>query len=579
MNINEDSNKDYSDLEQDQESEIIDMEAEKIKLNKKKIHSSINKYKNNINNKNWLFIIIIIIIIILFFISFFINFIKKNKVNKSFYNENFNIFNEINNNKDNQDNKLIKNDSNEYKGNEKIATNNITINNTKIDNNKKITIVFVYSTLFANGIARFITLTANYLIETGKYDIYLITGKPFSKDYKFNNKIKRVFAHNNATLIKNFTKYVNVDFFILQNVLGKGSVDFFRSVGKKVISIFHGVYMSAMFHGQVSSYRNWHEFDLFDSFIFISYDDYFFYNKLGFKNEIFIPNLYTFEPSKTKSSNLTNHNIMMLGRAADTVKGFIYSVKTMPYIIKEVPDAILYIFSSNYHIDFLKKLAVKLNVSKNIIFNYFIENITEVFWNSSVFMYTSLSEAFPMAMNEAKAHGLPIVAFDVPYSIPYQSGVINVDMLDCEALANETIKLLKNYEYRKKMGELAKLSLNQFSNNETIELWGKLFNSLLEGENAYRKLQKEIETKYYNEEKSRAHMEKHYQDLLRYDKNFTCHSINNFTDINYIKNIEACPNSTNSSNSTKIMNKTNILNSTDSIIESKISINNSDSKK
>ena len=71
-------------------------------------------------------------------------------------------------------------------------------------------------------------------------------------------------------------------------------------------------------------------------------------------------------------------------------------------------------------------------------------------------MFTSLSEAFPMAMNEGKAHGLPIVAFDVPYSPPYQNGVIVVDQLDVEGLARETIKLLKDYNYRKKMGDLQK---------------------------------------------------------------------------------------------------------------------------
>ena len=85
--------------------------------------------------------------------------------------------------------------------------------------------------------------------------------------------------------------------------------------------------MSALFHGYVSSYRNWDQFDYYDAFIFISYDDYYFYKKLGYKNAIFIPNLYTFEPSKIKESNLTNHNIVMLGRAADKVKGFMYAVK------------------------------------------------------------------------------------------------------------------------------------------------------------------------------------------------------------------------------------------------------------
>ena len=42
---------------------------------------------------------------------------------------------------------------------------------------KKIGIAFIYSTLSANGIGRFITVTAKYLQRTGKYNIYFITGK------------------------------------------------------------------------------------------------------------------------------------------------------------------------------------------------------------------------------------------------------------------------------------------------------------------------------------------------------------------------------------------------------------------
>jgi glycosyltransferase involved in cell wall biosynthesis len=231
----------------------------------------------------------------------------------------------------------------------------------------------------------------------------------------------------------------------------------------------------------------------------------------------------------------------MLGRAADKIKGYYWAIKTMPLILKEVPDVKLIILSSNSQINFLKDYAKNISVYDNIIFNQYTANITEVFWNSSILMYTSLSEAFPLAMVEGKAHGLPVVAFDVAYSAPYQSGVIGVDMLDCEALAKETVKLLKDYEYRKKKGEESKLSLNQFKNEETIKLWERLFTSLLEGESSYRKLQKEIEEKYYNETKARERMEKSFRDLVRYNKNFTCHSIIDFTDINYIKNVKMCP--------------------------------------
>ena len=409
-----------------------------------------------------------------------------------------------------------------------------------INSSHKLKIAFVYSSLYANGIARFISVTANNFIKTGKYEIYVVTNYKYAKDYWLDERIKHIVAKN-ATLIKNATKDLNIDFFILQNVGGRGTVSFYKSFCKKVIGMFHGLYMSAMFHGSIGPYKTWNNFDYFDAYIFIGYDDYFFYKGLGFKNEIFIPNLYTFEPSEVQSSNLTGHNIVMLGRAADKVKGYYYAIKTMPLIIKEVPDAKLIILSSNSKVNFLIDYAKNLSVYDNIIFNQYTANISEVFWNSSVLMYTSLSEAFPLAMVEGKAHGLPVAAFDVAYSAPYQKGVIGVDMLDCEALANETIKLLKDYNYRRKMGEESKKSLDQFKNNETTFLWERLFVSLLEGERSFRLLQKEIEEKYYDAEKARERMEKRFRDLIRLNENFTCHSIINFTDINYVRNVKMCP--------------------------------------
>ena len=452
-----------------------------------------------------------------------------------------NIINFINNKTEDNINIITKNRTEDSIIN--IINNKTKDNNNNINNitEKKIGLAFLYSTLYSNGIARFITLTSNYLMKTGKYDIYFITSKPYSKEYTYNKNIKRFIALDNYTLIRNITKHENIDIFILQNVLSSWAVKFYHSLGKKVIGMFHGVYMSAMAMDHLNSYKNWIDFDLFDSYIFIAADDYYFYKKLGFKNEIYIPNLNTFVPSETKNSNLTYNNIISLGRQNDPIKGAKYAVKTMTYIIKEVPDAKLFLVTSDGRIQFLRDLIKELNLTNNVFIHGQTYNISSYFWNSSVHMYTSFSEAYPMAMNEGKAHGLPIVAFDVPYSPPYQNGVIVVEPLDCEALARETIKLLKDYNYRKKMGEKAKESLNRYSNDEIVEIWGKLFRAIISNDtNEYRKLQNEIENKYYNEDEARIRMHRSYEDLKRVNKNLTCHSLENFTDINYLKNITLC---------------------------------------
>jgi glycosyltransferase involved in cell wall biosynthesis len=424
------------------------------------------------------------------------------------------------------------------------------IENTEIQ--RKLGIAFIYSSMLSNGISRFLQLTGNALVETGRYDVYFITGKNYSKDLKFHKDIKRFIGEKNHTIIRNISRQYKIDFFILNNVLGKSIINFYRSLGAKVIGIFHGNYMSAMYIDSIHIYRYKKLFDYYDAFVFIGSDDYYFYNKLHFQNHIFIPNLYTFEPSKVPSSNLTTHNLIILGRLNDKVKGAIYAIKAMSLIVKEVPDASLYFISSDSRIQYLKDLIKELNLQKFVKIIGLIDNISEYFLNSSVHLYPSISEAFPMAMNEGKAHGLPIVAFDVPISNPYQEGVINVEPLNYVALAKESIKLLKDFNYRKRMGEISKMSLNMFKNNETVQYWEKMFDSLMydkDNKTKFRELQREIQNKYYNEESAIKHIEKHFNDAKRYNSNLSCFTLENFTNPNFTINIQKCDSLNTTSNS------------------------------
>ena len=521
----------------DSNNEMFDVKTTKLELDNddeesNKLSFDTTTKKPSVNNKRSFFnfiniptfqndkmIILIILLILLISIIIFLVSLKFIKIK----NFDINFFNPENND-------IVM----KYEDDNDIFLNNVTLAN------RKIRIAFVYSTLYANGIARFITVAANYFVKTGRYDVFIITESSSKKEYKYDKRITRIISKN-RTQTKSMTKNLNIDFFILQNVSGRNTINFYRSLGKFVVGMFHGLYVSSMFHGKVEGYRHWTNFDYLDAYVFIGYDDYFFYKKLGFQNEIFIPNFYTFEPNNSKVSELKTHNIVMLGRAADRIKGIIYAIQAMPLIVKEVPDAKLILLSSSYRIQFLKDLAKELGVTKSIKFNYYTEDISKVFWDSSVLMYTSLSEAFPLAMVEGKAHGLPVVAFDVACSPPYQEGIVPVDMLDVESLARETVKLLKNKEWRKKMGREAKLSLNKFNNVDTEKLWYRLFKSLLKGKKYFRQLQKEVEEKYYDEVKARKRMEKRYRDLLRLYKNFSCHTLNDFTRLSYVRNIKPCP--------------------------------------
>ena len=546
-----------------EEDNIIEKANEKTSLKQLKQNDTSNyiqKRRKKINNKNNFIknasLIIFFSVLFFLFIIIFWQVLGNNEkndynpINKRIINNN-NTFESININKsENYSKQKIKEIDDTFSIIEDVknldvkpigdfinSMNDEILNTTK----KKIGIAFPYSTLSANGIGRFITVTAKYLQRTGKYNIYFITKKPYFREFSYDKEIKRFIAYNNYTLMRNISKYEKIDVVVLQNVLSPSVVKFHHNLGQKVICMYHGCFMSAMYGNHVTSYKNWDHFDKCDSYIFIASDDYYFYKRLGFKNEIFVPNLYTYDPSETPSSNLTNHNIVILGRLNDFIKGVKYAIKAMDIIVKEVPDAKLYLVSSDSRVQFLKNLTRDLNLTRSVIFKGGTFNLTQLFLNSSVHMYTSLSEAFPMALIEGKAHGMPVVGFEVPYSNPYQQGFIGVELFDVEGLARETIKLLKDYNYRKRKGAEAKKSLDMFKINETVDLWGRLCDSLLSDDREeYRKIQEEVEKKYFNDTRAREHLESHYNILLRNNYNLTCHSFDNFTDINYLKKIEKC---------------------------------------
>jgi hypothetical protein len=93
------------------------------------------------------------------------------------------------------------------------------------------------------------------------------------------------------------------------------------------------------------------------------------------------------------------------------------------------------------------------------------------------------------------------------------------------------------------MGEMSKMSLNMFKNNETVQYWERMFDSLMydkSNKTKFRELQREIQNKYYNEESAIKHIEKHFNDAKRYNSNLSCFTLENFTNPKYTVKIQKC---------------------------------------
>ena len=300
-------------------------------------------------------------------------------------------------------------------------------------------------------------------------------------------------------------------------------------------------FLSYIYTNYSNIYPYWKNNLLYDAYINIIPDDYYIYKKIGMNNTFYIPYLYNYVSQKTPNSNLTYNNLLIVGKEKDIIKGGEYGIKAMNIIREKIPDAKLYIISYSHHIQFLKDLIEKLDLEKNVEILYDIEDVEEYYLNSSVVLYPSLSESYPMIMNEAKAHALPIIGFNLAYNPAYQKGVTLVDMFNYKLMAQKAIKLLNNYEYRKIKGLEAKLSLNEYSNREVMDKWEKLF-SVIDKDNKdeYKKFQESTYKDYYNEKKAKEQLESDYNYGKEFNKNFNCHTFNDMMNLAYLNNIKEC---------------------------------------
>lgn len=130
----------------------------------------------------------------------------------------------------------------------------------------------------------------------------------------------------------------------------------------------------------------------------------------------------------------------------------------------------------------LKNLARIKKVEKRIHFAGRVESVVERLQHFSIFLNVSLSESFGLAVGEAMAMGLPIVASDIKpikWLVSKDCGLF-VNPRSPDQIAQALEKLLFDKSLRKQMGERAKKRIaNKFSEQAMIKKTIDLYTELL----------------------------------------------------------------------------------------------------
>ena len=184
-----------------------------------------------------------------------------------------------------------------------------------------------------------------------------------------------------------------------------------------------------------------------------------------------------------KEALLENKKVISVGRFSYQ-KGFDILINVWSIVKKSVSSEgwVLQIIGDGEDKDMIKDKIKELGIDSSVEVIDAKENISNYYFDSSIYVMTSRFEGLPMVLIEAKSYGLPIVSFDCltgPRAL-IEDGVDGylLPLGDNELMAEKINDLIIDDKLRKGMGEEALRRAKQYSKAAIIEKWRMLFNDL-----------------------------------------------------------------------------------------------------
>jgi glycosyltransferase involved in cell wall biosynthesis len=181
----------------------------------------------------------------------------------------------------------------------------------------------------------------------------------------------------------------------------------------------------------------------------------------------------------------------MIGRGDDKYKRFDLGIRSMKYIVKQIPECKMKLISNKDGLDNIVNITASLKLQKYIKFEGYSRKPELYFNNASLHIFPSICEAFPMVLAETKIFGIPNIVLGLDYLSAIKGGTIIIYDDEPYSIAKEAIKILNSKKYRIKLGNEARESIKKFNNIITLNKWIKLLLSIFNGDNYYQSLRQQ----------------------------------------------------------------------------------------
>ena len=199
----------------------------------------------------------------------------------------------------------------------------------------------------------------------------------------------------------------------------------------------------------------------------------FYQNKIKPTKCHLIPNPLADIPSH--KSDLSNKNILSVGRLVPE-KDYPTLIKIMEKIHQKDPSIHLTIIGDGPEKQSIKQLieSKKLDLCITMTGSLSSKEIASYYYNSSLFVMTSITEAFGLVLTEAMSYGVPCIALDRASGARAQlSNNVGFLVSNPENMSNEIVNLLNDKTRLKKCQENLPSALKQYLPDNVLKDWTK----------------------------------------------------------------------------------------------------------
>jgi hypothetical protein len=163
----------------------------------------------------------------------------------------------------------------------------------------------------------------------------------------------------------------------------------------------------------------------------------------------------------------------------------------MARVAAERPDAHLTVLGGAERPGDMRKFlrgVRKKGLTANVTAVGYRRDVWEYYARASVYVMTSAVEGFPTTLIESKFHGIPCVAYELPYieMMRDREGMLTVAYGDRIGMAESILRLLGDDALRKETGRAARRGAEKYARADHAAVWRSVIAGVTETDRAKR---------------------------------------------------------------------------------------------